>query len=219
MSGVEILERFKNSIVELNLDQTLEATREALSCGLSPYDLMEAMRAASNIVGEKFESCEYFISELVIAGSIMKAVTDLIKPHLSKKEVKYRGKVVIGSAPGDLHDIGKNLVAVSLIGAGFEVVDLGIDVSPERFIRAVKDEQPNILGISALTSTTMMRIGEVIEALKLASMRGRVKVILGGAPLTEDFAKNVGADAYAKDVVQGVRICEGWVSEVFSKNA
>jgi 5-methyltetrahydrofolate--homocysteine methyltransferase len=217
MSGAEVLERLKNSIVELNLDQTLVAAREALSSGLSPYDLMEAMRVASNIVGEKFESCEYFISELVVAGSIMKAVTDLLKPHLSKGDVKYRGKVVIGSAPGDLHDIGKNLVAVSLIGAGFEVVDLGIDVSPDRFIQAVKDEQPNILGISALTSTTMMRIGEVIEALRSASIRGRVRVILGGAPLTEDFARSVGADAYAKDVVQGLRICEGWVSGGLSK--
>ncbi|MGQ9640127.1 MAG: cobalamin B12-binding domain-containing protein [Candidatus Bathyarchaeia archaeon] len=218
MGSQEILERFKNSIVELNIDQALEATREALKVGVSPYDIMEAMRSASSIVGEKFESCEYFISELVIAGSIMKAATDLLKPHLSKGEAKYRGKVVIGSAPGDLHDIGKNLVAVSLMGAGFEVVDLGIDVSPEKFVQAVKDEQPNIVGISALTSTTMMRIGEVIEALRMSALRSRVKVILGGAPLTEEFSRNVGADAYARDVVQGVKICEGWISGAVPKH-
>jgi len=212
MAQKDILERFKQSIVDLNLEQALDATKKALEAGASPYEIMDAMRGASNIVGQKFESCEYFISELVIAGTIMKSASDLLKPHIAGGQVKYRGKVVIGSAPGDLHDIGKNLVVVSLMGAGFEVVDLGIDVPADRFVRAAKDEAPNIVGISALTSTTMMRISEVIEALKSSSMRDKVKVILGGAPLTEEFSKSVGADAYAKDVVIGIRICEGWIS-------
>jgi 5-methyltetrahydrofolate--homocysteine methyltransferase len=209
----EILERFEQSIVELKLEQTLDATREALKSGISPYQIMDTMRGASNIVGQKFESCEYFISELVIAGTIMKAASDLLKPHLAGGKARYRGKVVIGSAPGDMHDIGKNLVVVSLMGAGFEVVDLGIDVPAEKFVKAAKDEVPGIIGISALTSTTMMRIGEVLDALKGATLREKVKVILGGAPLTEEFAKKVGADAYARDVIIGIRICEGWVSQ------
>jgi 5-methyltetrahydrofolate--homocysteine methyltransferase len=207
-----ILGKFTQAIVDLNLEQALNATREALEAGVSPYDVMEAMRGASNTVGQKFESCEYFISELVIAGTIMKAASDLLKPHLSSGQIKYKGKVVIGSAPGDLHDIGKNLVAVSLLGAGFEVVDLGIDVPADKFVKAAGDERPNIIGISALTSTTMMRIEDVIEALKSAALRENVRVILGGAPLTKEFAEKVGADACAKDVIDGIKICEGWVS-------
>jgi len=212
MAQKNILDKFKQSIVDLNLDATLDATKEALNAGVSPYEMMDEMRAASSIVGQKFEACEYFISELVIAGTIMKVASDLLRPHLASGQVKYKGKVVIGSAPGDLHDIGKNLVVVSLMGAGFEVVDLGIDVPAAKFVQAAKDEGPDIIGVSALTSTTMMRIGEVLEALKSASLRGKVKVILGGAPLTEEFAKSVGADGYARDVIQGIKICEGWVS-------
>jgi methylmalonyl-CoA mutase cobalamin-binding domain/chain len=213
MEKKDILEKFKNAIVDLDLDKALDTTKEALNNGVTPYEIMDAMRAASTIVGQKFESCEYFISELIIAGTIMKSASDLLKPHISGDETRYRGKVVIGSAPGDMHDIGKNLVVVSLMGAGFEVVDLGIDVPADKFVQAVKDETPNIMGISALTSTTMMRIGEVIEALKSSSIRDKIKVILGGAPLTDEFAKEVGADACAKDVINGIKICEGWISE------
>jgi 5-methyltetrahydrofolate--homocysteine methyltransferase len=213
MEKKDILEKFKNAIVDLDLDKALDKTKEALNNGVTPYEIMDAMRAASTIVGQKFESCEYFISELIIAGTIMKSASDLLKPHISGDETRYRGKVVIGSAPGDMHDIGKNLVVVSLMGAGFEVIDLGIDVPANKFVQAVKDETPNIMGISALTSTTMMRIGEVIEALKSSSIRDKIKVILGGAPLTDEFAKEVGADACAKDVINGIKICEGWISE------
>lgn len=213
MEQKDILEKFKNAIVDLDLDKALDSTKEALNNGVTPYEIMDAMRGASNIVGQKFESCEYFISELIIAGTIMKSASDLLKPHISGDENRYRGKVVIGSAPGDMHDIGKNLVVVSLMGAGFEVIDLGIDVPADKFVQAVKDETPNIMGISALTSTTMMRIGEVIEALKSSSIRDKIKVILGGAPLTDEFAKEVGADACAKDVINGIKICEGWISE------
>jgi len=213
MEQKDILEKFKNAIVDLDLDKALDSTKEALNNGVTPYEIMDAMRGASNLVGQKFESCEYFISELIIAGTIMKSASDLLKPHISGDENRYRGKVVIGSAPGDMHDIGKNLVVVSLMGAGFEVVDLGIDVPADKFVQAVKDETPNIIGISALTSTTMMRIGEVIEALKSSSIRDKIKVILGGAPLTDEFAKEVGADACAKDVINGIKICEGWISE------
>ena len=209
----DILEKFKNAIVDLDLEKALDSTKEALNNGVTPYEIMDAMRSASNLVGQKFESCEYFISELIIAGTIMKSASDLLKPHISGDKTRYRGKVIIGSAPGDMHDIGKNLVVVSLMGAGFEVVDLGIDVPADKFVQAVKDETPNIMGISALTSTTMMRIGEVIEALKSSSIRDKIKVILGGAPLTDEFAKQVGADACAKDVINGIKICEGWISE------
>jgi methylmalonyl-CoA mutase cobalamin-binding domain/chain len=201
----------RTSIINLEMDNAINAAKKALELGVSPHKLIEEMRNASAAVGEKFESNEYFISELVISGSIMKSISDIIKPHMVGKETEYKAKAVIGSAPGDLHDIGKNIAVVSLMGSGFDVVDLGIDVSPEKFVDAVNNENPQIVGISALTSSTMLGIKQVVEALESSGIRNRVKVIVGGAPLTDEFAKSAGADARAKDVVHGVKICEQWI--------
>ncbi len=202
----------RDSIINLELQKAINVAKNALESGIQPYELIEEMRNASSVVGEKFETNEYFISELVIAGSIMKSISDILKPYMAIEKTKYKGKMAIGSAPGDLHDIGKNIVVVCLIGSGFEVVDLGIDVHPEKFVEAVKNENPQILGISALTSATMLGIKDVVESLKSAGIRDKVKVIVGGAPLTDEFAKSAGVDARAKDVVDGVKICEKWVS-------
>jgi 5-methyltetrahydrofolate--homocysteine methyltransferase len=206
-----LLGDIRNSIINLEMENAINATKKALETGVSPYELIEEMRSASAAVGEKFESNEYFISELVISGSIMKSISEILKPYMEGKEAKYRAKAVIGSAPGDLHDIGKNIAVVSLIGSGFDVIDLGIDVSPNKFVDAVKNENPQIVGISALTSSTMLGIKHVVEALKSSGIRNKVKVIVGGAPLTDEFAKSAGADARAKDVVHGVKICEQWI--------
>ncbi|MCW3974829.1 MAG: cobalamin-dependent protein, partial [Candidatus Bathyarchaeota archaeon] len=206
-----LLEVIRNSIINLEMDNAINAAKKALESGISPYKLIEEMRNASAAVGEKFESNEYFISELVISGSIMKSISDIIKPYMVGKDAKYKAKAVIGSAPGDLHDIGKNIAVVSLIGSGFDVTDLGIDVSAEKFVDAVKNENAQIVGISALTSSTMLGIKQVVEALESSGIRNRVKVIVGGAPLTDEFAKSAGADARAKDVVHGVKICEQWI--------
>jgi len=208
-----LLNTLRDSIINLDLQKALDTTKKGIESGILPYKLIEEMRKASAAVGEKFESNEYFISELVIAGSIMKSMSDILKPHMASDKAEYIGKIAIGSAPGDLHDIGKNVVVVSLIGSGFEVVDLGIDVSPEKFVDVIKNKNPQIVGISALTSATMLGIKQVIEALKSAGVRNRIKVIVGGAPLTDEFAKSVGVDARAKDVVDGVKICEEWVSD------
>ena len=207
-----LLNTLKDSIINLDLQEAVDTTKKGIESGIPPYMLIEEMRKASTAVGEKFESNEYFISELVIAGSIMKSMSDILKPYMASDKAKYIGKIAIGSAPGDLHDIGKNVVVVSLIGSGFEVVDLGIDVSPEKFVDVIKNKNPQIVGISALTSATMLGIKQVIEALKSAGVRNKIKVIVGGAPLTDEFAKSVGVDARAKDVVDGVKICEKWVS-------
>lgn len=201
----------RNSIINLEMDNAINATKKALESGIPPYELIEEMRNASAAVGEKFESNEYFISELVISGSIMKSISEILKPHMAEKEAKYKAKAVIGSAPGDLHDIGKNIAVVSLIGSGFDVIDLGIDVSPNKFVDAVKNENAQIVGISALTSSTMLGIKHVVEALKSSGIRNKVKVIVGGAPLTDEFAKSAGADARARDIVHGVKICEQWI--------
>lgn len=203
----------KSSIVELDRDGALEAAREALDRGVPAHRLIEEVRAASQGVGERWEEKEYFISELIIAGAIMKEITDILKPHLAPGEVTYKGTVVIGSAPGDLHDIGKNLTTLCLMGAGFKVVDLGTDAPPERFVEAVVKEDADIVGVSALTSTTMLTMGVVVRELTAAGLRGRVKVIFGGAPMTHEYTAASGADAYATDAITGVRICEEWAKE------
>jgi len=212
MKSKDILGKFNTSIVDLNLDGAVEATKEGLKLEVSPYNLMEEMRKASTVVGRKWESGEYFLAELITAGAIMQEITKMIEPQLTSKEAKYRGKVVIGSAPGDLHDIGKNLAGICLIGAGFQVVDLGVDVPPEKFVEAVKKENPNIVGISALISSTMLGVGGVVEALKAAGLRESVKIIIGGAPVTDEYAKSVEADGSANDAIRGVKICERWVA-------
>lgn len=207
-----LLEDFKDAIINLEMDKALDATKKALESSIEPYKLIDEMSEASAAVGKKFEANEYFISELVISGTIMKSIAEILKPKMTAGEIKYKGKVIMGSAPGDMHDIGKNIVIVSLIGAGFDVVDLGIDVSPDKFVEHIENEKPEIVGISALTSATMLGIKDVVQALEVASIRNKVKVIVGGAPLTDEFANVAGADARAKDVVHGVRICEKWVS-------
>ncbi len=208
----DLLKNLRNSIINLEMDEAINITKKAIESDVSPYELIDEMRKASAAVGEKFESNEYFISELVISGSIMKSISDLLKPHMLERDANYKAKAVIGSAPGDLHDIGKNIAVVSLMGSGFDVVDLGIDVSPEKFVDAVKNENAKIVGISALTSSTMLGIKRVIEAFIASGIRDKVKVIVGGAPLTDEFAKTAGADARAKDVIHGVKICNEWTS-------
>jgi len=213
MDRQRILDDLKTDIVNLNMDRAVDDAKKGLSFGLSPYDLIDQIRAAAEIVGRKWESNEYFITELVAAGSVMKAVTDALKPLLMPEKTKYKGKLIIGSAPGDLHDIGKNLVISIFMGAGFEVIDLGIDVPIERFVETAEREKPTILGISALTSTTMLAMGDVINGLEAAGIRGNLKVIVGGAPVTKPFAKSIGADAYATDAIQGLKICNAWTSK------
>jgi len=209
----EIIERIKSSIVDLDRDGAVEAAREAIERGVPAHRLIGEVRAASQVVGERWEEREYFISELIIAGAIMREITEILGPHMAPGEVSYKGTVVIGSAPGDLHDIGKNLTALCLMGAGFRVVDLGVDVHPDRFVESVEEEKAKIVGVSALTSTTMLTMGEVVRALTAAGLRGRVKVIFGGAPMTQEYAAASGADASAVDAITGVRICEEWAEE------
>ena len=146
-----------------------------------------------------------------MAGEVMKEGMKVLEPYLRGSEIRKIGKVVIGTVRGDLHDIGKNIVATLLSAAGFEVIDLGVDVPPEKFVEAVKEHNPDIIGMSALLTTTMIEMENVIKALKEAGLRNRVKIIIGGAPITREFAEKIGADAAARDAVEGVNICKSWV--------
>jgi len=210
MKREETLKKFQKSLINLNRNGVLNSIRAALKQGVPATTLIDEMRKASEVIGKKWEENKYFISELVIAGALMKEVTDMLRPKLVGEGVRYKGKIVIGSAPGDLHDIGKNLTALCLMGAGFNVVDIGADPTLEKYVETVRKEKPQIVGISALTSTTMLSMGEVIHALGAAGLRDQLRVVVGGAPMTNDYAKSIGADAYATDAIQGVKICQGW---------
>jgi len=173
--------------------------------------LNQALIVAMDEVGRRFEAGDFFVPEMLIAARAMQAGLTLLKPHLADADVKSAGKVAIGTVKGDLHDIGKNLVAMMLEGAGFEVNDLGVDVTPETFVQAAKSGA-QVIGMSALLTTTMPNMKNTIEALSSAGVRDKVKVVVGGAPVTEDYAKRIGADAFAPDASSATRVIRKLVS-------
>jgi 5-methyltetrahydrofolate--homocysteine methyltransferase len=183
-------------------DQVLTArlVSQALEAGVPAQAVLgEGLVAAMTEVGARFECGEYFVPDMLVSARAMKAGMERLRPYLVAAEVKPIGKVVIGTVCGDLHDIGKNLVAVMLEGAGFHVIDLGVDVAPERFVQAVKESGANLVALSALLTTTMVSMQLVVQALQKAGLRNQVKVIIGGAPITPAFADHIGADGFAPD--------------------
>jgi corrinoid protein of di/trimethylamine methyltransferase len=187
-----------DAIVAGNAKAALAATRAALDEGVQPFDLVSRqMIPAMDEVGRLFECEEYFVPELLLAGRAMKGALDLIRPLLAAGGVEPVGRVVIGTVKGDLHDIGKNLVASMLEGAGFEVVDLGTDVPPTKFTQAIQERKADIACLSALLTVTMPAMRDTIEAFRQAGIRDRVKVLIGGAPVTQQYADEIGADGYS----------------------
>lgn len=208
----EILEKIRRAVINLDTENIQKLCMEAIKAGIPAYDvIMKGFSRGLEVVGEKFEKEEYYLAELVVAGEVVKEGMRVLEPYLKTNSVKKIGKVVIGTVKGDLHDIGKNIVATLLRAAGFDVIDLGVDVPPERFIDAVREHKPNIVAMSALLTTTMNEMENVIKMLKEAGLRDKVKVIIGGAPITDEFAERIGADAAAKDAVEGVNICKVWL--------
>jgi len=194
----------KETIYEGILDGDMNAVTEAVNAALAEGTaageiLNEAMIPGMAEVGRLFEANEYYVPEMLIAARAMKAGLAILKPELVKEDIEPLGKVALGTVKGDLHDIGKNLVAIMVEGAGFEVIDLGVDVAPEQFVAAAKDQGAQVIGLSALLTTTMPNMKATLEALQEAGIRGDVKVVIGGAPVTQKYADEVGADGYARD--------------------
>ncbi len=209
----------KESIVNLDFAGVTKAAGEAMDAGIDPNKAInEGMVPGMAVVGDKFEKGEYFLSELVVAAEVMKEGLKVITPYIKGEDAKKLGKVVIATVEGDHHDLGKNIVTSLLRVQGFEVVDLGVDVATDKIVTAVKEHQPSILGMSALLTLTMPKMGEVIEALKTAGMRERVKVIIGGTALTDEFAALIGADHKAVNALEGVKKCVEWVSSQERRN-
>jgi 5-methyltetrahydrofolate--homocysteine methyltransferase len=194
------LEDLRKSVIDGDMDQTQKLVQEAIAENIPAERILkEGLISAMAEVGRLFESGEYFMPEMLIAARAMKSGLTLLRPHLIAANVHAVGKVVIGTAQGDIHDIGKNLVGMMLEGAGFEVIDLGVDVPPEKYVQAVRDHHPDLVACSALLTTTMLRMKEMITALDEAGLRGQVKVMVGGAPITESYAREIGADLFAPD--------------------
>ena len=189
-----------------------EKVQAAMAAGIPASTILnDGMISAMGEVGRLFEEGECFVPEMLIAARAMQAGLALLKPALKDADIKSAGKVVIGTVKGDLHDIGKNLVAMMLEGAGFEIVDLGTDVSPEKFVNAVRENRPDLVAMSALLTTTMPAMIATIKALQEAGLRSQVKVMIGGAPITEDYARQIGADGFSPDASRAVTLARSLV--------
>ncbi len=203
------LKELYDAVVSGDAKATHAITQQALADGVDPLVLVnEHMVPAMDEVGRRFETNEYFVPELLISARAMKAALELIRPLLIARGDKPVGRVAIGTVKGDLHDIGKNLVASLLEGGGFEVIDLGVNVTPEKFIETVNAKQANIVAMSALLTTTMPSMKTTIDALKQAGVRDKVKVLIGGAPITQKYADEIGADGYSENAVGAVALAK-----------
>ncbi len=214
----DILNRLRDAVVNLDVESAKKACQHTLAARMPPYKaMMEGLSKGMQIVGDKYRSKEFFLGELIMAGEVMKEGMEILEPHmgLPNKGVNsehVRARVVIGSVQGDLHDIGKNIVITLLRAAGFQVYDLGVDVSVREFVETVRSVRPDILAMSALLSVTMPQMKKVIDDLEREGLRDGVKIILGGAPISQEYADEIGADAGTKNAVEGVDICKRFIS-------
>ena len=219
----DIIERIKQSVIQGRMDEedegfdgdmvgkpgVKELVQQALDQNMDPGRIVvDGLTEAMSIVGEKFEAKEYFIPDMLASAETVGAAMDILAPHLAKSGMASKGKVMMATVKGDLHDIGKNIVSIILRGAGYEVKDLGADVTPELIVAIVREEKPDILGLSALLTTTMTAMKETIDSLSQAGLRDKVKVIIGGAPISAEFAAEIGADGYGADAFHAVRVVE-----------
>jgi 5-methyltetrahydrofolate--homocysteine methyltransferase len=210
---MQILSQISQSLQAGEDDQVAELTRDAIQQGVPPKDILDTgLVAGMAVVGERFKAHEIFLPEVLMAARAMYAGMDLLKPLLIEEGIPSVGKVVLGSVQGDLHDIGKNLVGIMLKGAGFEVIDLGNDVAPESFVKAAKEHDASVIGMSALLTTTMPVMKNVVDLVKEEGLTGRVRTIVGGAPVSADFARQIGADAYGFDAANAVDRVKSLVS-------
>jgi trimethylamine corrinoid protein len=210
MSQQVILDELANAVQTFDSDKVMEVTKKALAAGIDPSTVIEqGIAKGLRVVGKKFEDGELFLMHLVAAAEpAQKAIKELLEPEIKKRkgERKSAGKVVLGTVAGDIHDIGKNIVGAMLIAAGFDVIDIGKDIPAEEFVKKAKEVNANVVGASALLSTSLPVQAEIVKAFKAANMRDRVKLVFGGAPCTAEWVKEIGGDGYAENAVEGVSV-------------
>lgn len=201
-----------NAIADMREEEALSLVQEMVESGVDPTVILEAAREAMSIVGRRYEQGTYFLPELIMAGEILRQITETIKPQLAKApELKRYGKVVIGTVAGDIHDIGKNIVTFMLDANGFEVLDLGVDVPPQKFVQAIQDARPQVVGLSGFLTLAFDAMKETIEAIQAAGLRDTVKIMIGGGQVNESIKEYTGADAYGRDAVAGVSLTKKWL--------
>lgn len=189
----------------------IELVNQALQENVLPDSIItQALTAGMQIVGEKFSTKEYFIPDMLASAEAVGAAMDILKPILEKANIETKGKFIIATVKGDIHDIGKNIVTILLKGAGYEVIDLGIDVPEDKIVGAIKEQKPDYLGLSALLTTTMVEMGTVIKALEANGLRDKVKVLVGGAAISDEYAREIGADAFCEDGFQAIKVLDSF---------
>jgi len=200
-----LLEKIERAFAEISGIDTVKSLIEtALTENIPPFEIIQSMREGLSTVGRKYENGEYFLSELIMSGIMAQELSKILKPHLQSSGNSVLGKVIIGTVKGDLHDIGKNLVSIMLSSVGFEIIDLGVDVPAEKFIAASGKENPDIIAMSCLLTIAMDEMKKTIDVLKQTGLRKNVKVLVGGRPITLDFAKEIGADGYGSDAIEAI---------------
>jgi len=201
-----------HAIADMREEEALELVKEMVKSGVEPMVILGAARDAMAVVGQRFEEGRYFLPELLLSGEILSQITDILKPELAKQpEIKRHGKVLIGTVKGDIHDIGKNIVTFMLDVNGFEVLDLGVDVSPDKFVEAIRDFRPQVIGLSGFLTLAFDTMKETIKAIETAGLRDGVKIMIGGGQVSEEIRKYAGADAYGRDAMAGVSLARKWV--------
>jgi len=201
----ELLGKMAESLIAGKIDEVVNLTKEALDGGAAPADILDqGLLGGMDVVGQRFKAEEMFIPEVLRCAKCMHGAMDILRPLLAETGAEPIGTLIIGTVKGDLHDIGKNLVGMMFEGAGFEVVDIGIDKEPQVFVDAIKEHNAKLIGMSALLTTTMPKMGETINAIKEAGIRDQVKILVGGAPITAAFAEEIGADGYASNAASAV---------------
>lgn len=197
------------SVIDGSVDQVKDQVKSLISSGTDPLEIInQGLIAGMNVVGSRFKAGDMYVPEVLMSARSMSSGLELVKPLIGEQDMKSQGKVLLGTVKGDLHDIGKNLVSMMMESGGLEVINLGIDVAPEKFIEAVKEYTPDIVAMSALLTTTMPGMKETIELLEEEGLRDKVKVIIGGAPVSREFANSIGADGYAPDAASATDLCK-----------
>ncbi|MEM2815577.1 MAG: corrinoid protein [Candidatus Bathyarchaeia archaeon] len=201
-----------SALADLKEQEAVKIVEEKLKAGEDPLKVLEDVRRAMEIVGNRYASNEYFLSDLLYAGEILRTISEMVKPKLAKaQEAKRLGKVIIGSVEGDIHDIGKNIVVFMLEVNGFEVYDLGVDIPPEKFVEKIKETGATIVGLSGFLTLAFESMKKTVDAIKEAGLRDKVKIMIGGGQITEEVRKYTGADAYGKDAMEAVALAKKWV--------
>jgi methanogenic corrinoid protein MtbC1 len=200
------------AMADMREDDALRLAQEMLAGGADPLAILDSAREAMDIVGKRFERGEYYLPELIMAGEMLNQITDLVKPQLAQMpQVERKGTVVIGSVAGDIHDIGKNIVSFMLDVNGFEVHDLGIDISPRKFVQAIEELEPAVVGLSGFLTLAFDSMKDTVAAIEAAGLRDRVKIMIGGGQITDKIREYTGADAYGDDAMEAVALAQRWI--------